>query len=221
MITGRQIRAARALIGVDIINLAETAGVNRDTLAAIEQGTRQPHKGSLAKVVRALTQRGVEFTENEGVRVRPGGLEVFEGPERFDEFYDFLYEHLRKEGGGVCLSVTDETLLARYRSDSAVHYKRMQELHDQGVVTSFRILANKSNFAAKYSYNTYKQQRAASLSPTAFYTFGDCLALISFAHETPPYVVVVQSAPLAAAYVDAFNAAWDAADEPPHPKARK
>jgi hypothetical protein len=168
-----------------------------------------------------LTERGIEFTAGDGVRMRSTGIEVFEGPERFDAFYDFLYEQVKTRGGDICLSVTDETLLARYRSDSAVHYRRMQELRDRGIVTSFRILASKSNFATKYSYNSYKWQRAASLSPTAFYTFADCLALISFTHPTPPYVVVVQSAPLAAAYVEAFKAAWDAAEEPPRPKARK
>jgi transcriptional regulator with XRE-family HTH domain len=221
MISGRQIRAARALLGIDIISLAEAAEITRNTLAAIEQAARQPHKASLSKVVQVLNERGIEFTSGDGVRMRSTDIEVFVGPERFDAFYDFLYEKIKARGGDICLSVTDETLLARYRTDSAVHYKRMQELSDRNVITSFRILANKSNFAAKYSYNIYKWQRAASLAPTAFYTFADCLALISFSHPTPPYVLVVQSAPLSAAYVEAFNAAWQAAENPPRPKSKK
>jgi len=92
MITGRQIRAARALLGIDIVDLAEAAGITRNTLAAIEQAARQPHKASLTRVVRVLTERGIEFTAGDGVRMRSTGIEVFEGPERFDAFYDFLYE---------------------------------------------------------------------------------------------------------------------------------
>jgi hypothetical protein len=45
--------------------------------------------------------------------------------------------------------------------------------------------------------------------------------LVSFLHETPPYVVVLQSVPLASSYQEAFNAAWNAAQDPPKSKAGK
>jgi len=47
------------------------------------------------------------------------------------------------------------------------------------------------------------------------------LALISFEHNTPPYVLVVQSAPLADSYRRAFDIAWAAAKEPPKPTEAK
>ena len=221
MLSPRQIRGARGLLGWDANELAEKADVSAKTVANIEAGRTQAQAGSMESIARALIAGGIEFLPGHGVRMRSTGLEVFEGPERFDAFYDFLYEQIKTHGGGVCLSVTDERLLAKYRANSTVHYKRMQDLRDSGVITSFRILASQSNFASKYSYNTYKWRREASLSPTAFYTFADCLALISFVHPTPPYVIVIQSAPIAASYVEAFDAAWEAAEEPPRPKARK
>jgi transcriptional regulator with XRE-family HTH domain len=215
MITSRQIRAARGLLGWEAVELGRLTDLSRETIANIEAGRTQPREGSLERIAQAFDVAGVEFIGNEGVRLKPNGLEVFEGPDRFDAFYDFLYEKLKTHGGDVCLSVTDERLLGKYRKNSTVHYERMQDLYTRRIVTSFRILAAKSNFAMKYTYNTYKWQPGIDVAPTAFYVFGDCLALISFTHQPAPYVVVLQSAPLAQSYRQAFDIAWDAAKEPP------
>jgi transcriptional regulator with XRE-family HTH domain len=212
-ITSSQLRAARGLLDWSCAQLAELSGVSEPTIHRIETGAVQPHEKSIASIIRAFGVHGVEFSENDGLRRRPDGVEIYEGPERFDEFYEFLYEHLKTHGGEVCLSVTDERLLAKYRKDSELHRKRMKDLCERGIIKSFRVLANKSNFSPWYA--THKLQPGPALSPTAFYAFGDCLALISFAHPIPPYVVVLQSAPLANSYRQAFDIAWKAAKEPP------
>jgi hypothetical protein len=142
-------------------------------------------------------------------------VEIYEGADRFEDFTNFVFEQIKTYGGNICLSVTDERLFAKYRTNTAEHYQRMQELFDRGVIKSFRILANRSNFATKYTYNTYKWQPEETMAPTAFYTFADYLALISFEHTIPPYVLVVQSAPLADSYRRAFDIAWVAGKEPP------
>lgn len=215
MPTGKQVKAARVLLDWDAQDLANKTGLARETIFKMERGTANPKPETVARIVHAFMDEGIEFIDNEGVRRRPQGIEVFEGPERFNEFYDFLYEHLRVKGGDVCLSITDERLLSKYRKNPVAHYERMQELSDRDVIKSFRILAGESNFASDHPYNLYKWQPSLSLSPTAFYTFGDCLALISFVHSPAPYVVVLHSAPLAEAYRQAFDVAWDAAEAPP------
>jgi transcriptional regulator with XRE-family HTH domain len=216
MPTGKQIRAARMLVDWDADDLARRISMSRVSIQNIERGDTRPKPETIDKIIQAFSEVGIEFTENEGLRRRPSGVEIFEGPERFDSFYTFLYEHLKIHGGDVCLSVTDEGLLAKYRRNPSLHYDRMQDLCDKGTVKSFRILANKSDFASKYPYNSYKWQDKANVAPTAFYTFGDCLALITFVHSPAPYVVVLQSASIADAYRQAFDVAWDAAKAPPH-----
>lgn len=215
MITPRQIRAARGLLGWEATELGKRTNLSRETIANIESGRTQAREGSLDRITKVFTDNGVEFTANQGVRLKSSDVEIFEGPGRFDEFYDFLYEHLKQNGGEVCLSITDETLLSKYRKDPLPHYNRMQDLNNQGVIKSFRILTNKGYFSVTdYSYQRYRWRPASSVAPTAFYVFGDCLALISFVHENPPYVVVLQSAPIAASYIEAFDAAWQAGKEP-------
>jgi transcriptional regulator with XRE-family HTH domain len=211
MPTGRQIRAARMLLDWDAIDLAEHVGMSRVSIQNIERGEAQPKAETIEKIVRAFADVGIEFIENEGLRRRQNGVEIFEGQDRFNKFYDFLYDHLKQHGGDVCLSVVDEHLLAQYRKDPDIHRKRMKELVARGDVT-FRVLATESDFVSAYAQ--YKWQPRQSAAPTSFYAFGDCLALISFVHTTPPYVVVIQSAPLAEAYRQAFETAWTNAKPP-------
>ena len=211
MITQRQIRAARALLGWDAAVLAAKAGLTRATVSNIENDLVQAREGTLEKIMRVFDENGIEFIENQGVRFKPQGVSVFEGPDRFDDFYEFLYEHLRKNGGDVCLSVVDERLLAKFRKDPNLHRRHMKELVDNKSVT-FRVLATESDFVSTYAQ--YKWQPRQSAAPTSFYAFGDCLALISFVHTNPPYVVVLQSMPLTEAFRQSFELAWVNAKPP-------
>ncbi|MER2519936.1 MAG: helix-turn-helix transcriptional regulator [Bdellovibrionales bacterium] len=211
MITPRQIRAARALLGWDSADLAEKAGLTRATLSNIENGLVQARVGTLEKLAHVFDQNCIEFTDYEGVRFKPQGIKIFEGPEHYDEFYEFLYAQLKEQGGDVRLSVVDEKLLSKFRKDPDLHRRRMKELVDRGDVT-FRILATESNFVSTYAQ--YKWQPRQSAAPTSFYAFGDCLALISFTHARSPYVVVIQSGPIAEAYKQSFETIWATASTP-------
>lgn len=71
-------------------------------------------------------------------------MEIFEGLDRFEDFHEFLYLHLKKYGGEVCLSIYDELSLARHRKDPEINRSRMRDLVGSGKV-SFRILATESS----------------------------------------------------------------------------
>jgi len=73
MVTSRQIRAARALLGWTQQTLADKALVAVNTLRAIEADKSYPTPGSIAAVQQALACGGVVFLPNgtmgEGVRL--------------------------------------------------------------------------------------------------------------------------------------------------------
>lgn len=83
MITAAQMRAARALVGIDQAKLAEISGVSLATIQRMEasEGNVRGIVDTLTKVVAALNRAGVELIgEDErggrGVRFRlraPGG----------------------------------------------------------------------------------------------------------------------------------------------------
>ena len=58
------------------------------------------------------------------------------------------------------------------------------------------------------AYTEYKWQPAKDFSDATFYVYGDTLALISFAHEQPPLIIMIRSAGFADAYRRLFEIAW-------------
>lgn len=213
MPTGKQIRAARVLAGWEAQDLADKAKVNRETIFKTERGTANPKPETMGKIVRAFAEEGIEFTENQGVRFKPTGVTVYNGIAAFEDFHEFLYQHLKRHGGEVCLSIYDEPSLARYRKDPEIHRSRMRELVSSGKVT-FRILTTNSSWNT-HGYIQFRWLNNQRPLPTGFYAFGDCLALLSFVDPLSPYVVVLESGPMTEAYRQGFNIAWDAAESPP------
>lgn len=73
MITPRQIRAARALIGWSQQQLADKAIVSLNAVTRLERGEVDSRVSTLTAVQKALTKAGVEFlsadTKGEGVRL--------------------------------------------------------------------------------------------------------------------------------------------------------
>ncbi|MDR3448819.1 MAG: helix-turn-helix transcriptional regulator [Alphaproteobacteria bacterium] len=216
MITGRQIRAARGLLDLSQDELAKAANLTKQGISKIEDGSVQPRESTLADIVRVFSERGIEFTENQGVRLKPHSIETLEGRTGFTKFYGLMREHVATHGGDICVSGVDEKLFAKYRDDPEQHRTKMAELLKRQPTLKMRILVAEGdyNFTAS-SYADYRWQPRDSFSPTAFYVFGDCLALISFTHDPAPLVVLIKSAAFAESYRHAFNLAWASSHEPP------
>lgn len=77
MITAPQMRAARALLGIDQKQLAEMAGISLPTIQRMEasEGNVRGVVDSLTKVVEALDRAGIELI-GEGAISREGGRGV-------------------------------------------------------------------------------------------------------------------------------------------------
>lgn len=73
---GRQIRAARALLGWSQGDLCKHAGISRQTLVDLENDTGDPRRSKSDAVEAALRKAGVELFDDGkevGVRVRKVG----------------------------------------------------------------------------------------------------------------------------------------------------
>ena len=71
-ILGRQLVAARGLLGWTQRQLATAADVHLDTIVTWEHGEHQPRESTMQRVVAAIDARGVEFTNGgqPGVRYK-------------------------------------------------------------------------------------------------------------------------------------------------------
>ena len=189
--------------------LAKLAGLSRNAILQIERGEFRARPSTSEKITRVFADAGIEFIENEGIRRRPEGIEIFEGHERFHAFTDYVYQYLKDNGGDVCVSASDERLFNKYRKEPEQYRRNMKTLVEGGKVR-VRILADESNFNSVFA--DMRKLKSQSAAPTSFYAFGLNLALISFAHQSPPYVVLFRNSPFAAAFRQSFEAAWDAAE---------
>jgi DNA-binding XRE family transcriptional regulator len=223
MITPRQIQAARVLLGWDASDLAAKAELSRETISKIENNHVQPHGKSLAAIFRVFNEHGIQFIDTSGVRLKPQNVETLEGSAGFLAFYDNVYEYLRDHGGRVCVSGVNERLYSKSRLDGGAdpeqHRKRMAQLTKSRGDIKVQILVKEGdyNFAAS-QYAEYKWQPAKDFSNASFYVYGDTLALISFAHEPAPLIILIRSAVFAHAYRQSFDIAWANAIRIPHTK---
>ncbi len=83
MITGRQLKAARALAGWEQTDLAEKSGVAISTIRRMESfdGEVGSRTSTLSLVKRALERAGIEFLDDDrpGVRMRAVQVPVARG----------------------------------------------------------------------------------------------------------------------------------------------
>lgn len=63
VVTGRQITAARALLGWRVADLASATGLHRNTLSAYERQTLAVGNAGRERIVKALHAAGVELTD--------------------------------------------------------------------------------------------------------------------------------------------------------------
>ena len=68
-LTGRLCKAARALLGITQVDLANAANVAKQTVVNFERGAHTPYPNNLSAIRRALESEGVSFTVEGGTRL--------------------------------------------------------------------------------------------------------------------------------------------------------
>src|ERR1700684_3532227 len=99
MINADQIRAARALLDWSTSDLAKQAGLTVNGINKIERGHVQAHRETMEKLQDIFETAGIEFLPNSGLKKQDKAVEIFEGPERFHDFTEFVYQHIKRYGG--------------------------------------------------------------------------------------------------------------------------
>lgn len=213
MIAGRQIRAARALLDMSQDDLAQSSGLTPQAIRKIEDGSVQPRLSTIADITRVFHERGVEFTDYDGVRFRPEGLEILSGHTGLIKLLDDVYDHLKLHGGRVLVTgVKNEDWVKNIGDYSAVHIPRMTELVRQRSDIEILSLAPEGDKIMDYSsYTKYRYQSIEHFDPVPFYIYGDNLAIIDFRADPTPKIIIVKSATVAQAFTKQFNQLWQLA----------
>lgn len=215
MVTGRQIRAARSLLGWDAEQLAAAADITRATISRIETDAVQPQGQSLTRILQAFDAQGIEFIDG-GVRQRQQPVEIYEGRTALDRFCMSNYEELSANGGTMVQAGIIEDYFDKYMGAQKDDYMdKMTELCKRQKNVKVQILIEEGDYNFFAPYATYRWQPKRYFSPSPFIVVGNKIALISYTHDPAPLIVVIRSASLADAYRQSFSFAWKSAKIPP------
>lgn len=98
MLSIRQIRAARGLLGVSQAELAKKIGVSAVAMNNIERGNAKARAETLTDILRYFEGEGVEFTDGDGVRFVENVFNTtfYEGPEGAILFFKGIIKNLKR-----------------------------------------------------------------------------------------------------------------------------
>ncbi|MFA6280246.1 MAG: helix-turn-helix transcriptional regulator [Bdellovibrionales bacterium] len=216
MITGRQIRAARALLDISQDELAEATGLTPQAIRKIENGDVQPREGTIADITRAFNEHRLEFTDNQGVRFIPEDVEVLSGDSGFLRFTDLIYTHLQMKGGTIRQLGIEESYFEKCNTNIAeAHRKRMAPLvHSRKDIFVRAILNYGDTQFISTDYAEYRWHPTNAPKPIPYYIFGDSVCIFALEAQPSPKIICISSPIIAAAYTTQFDQVWDMSSIP-------
>ncbi len=217
MITGRQIRAARALLDMSQEELATSAGLTKQGISKIEDGSVQPREGTIADIMKAFRDHGIEFLSDDGVKRKSDSVTKLEGIKDFKFFMDQVYEAAKQSYSldgtkPICICNLDNSLFRKYMGENYLsHVERLKKI--EGLRIKSLAAEKDKNHVSKADYLIYKYLKELKAVIAPFYVFGDKFALINFDAQNPPEILLIESPALAASYRDQFDIMWKIASE--------
>lgn len=105
---GKQIAAARQLLGWSQADLAERAGVSKPSIIRIEKELRTVKDDIRSSITQAFSENNIEFIEG-GARINQKIIEIYEGETCYVRLMDDAYLDLVSSKGEILFSGADET----------------------------------------------------------------------------------------------------------------
>ena len=209
MLKPEQVRAARALLDWSQQELAERAGTARMTIRHIEEGTVQPHRGTIADIVKVFSDHGVEFVGDHGVSRRDDQVVKLTGETVFFRVLDDVIATLRDTRGGealfACVSdaVSPPVVVENYR-----------RLRRSGI--AMRSLVKAGDTCLMGALREYRYLPEKFFHNNATVIYGDKFATMILDPETGAdrAAVIIRNPHVAAAQRNLFDCIWSTAKAP-------
>jgi transcriptional regulator with XRE-family HTH domain len=215
-ITAQQLRSARAYLDLARNDVAAATGVGTQTLADLENGkTDSPRISTLDTLRLFYETRGVEFTDDGGIRPRKVRVIQFQGAEGFQKFMDDVYETVKDQGGEVCLHNANPSNWIKWLGVewNTMHTQRMLGLGK----LNFKITAGHDDFQMIGKHAEYRWLPPTMWNDQSFYAYGDRMALLNF-EDNSVHIVVMHNRKFADGFRTLFNVAWNTVSITPPPK---
>jgi DNA-binding XRE family transcriptional regulator len=205
VVSGRQIRAARALLDLSRDELAQKCGVTSITIRNIEAETVEPQGKTLANILTVFDKEGVEFQDDDGVRMCKQKLKSYSGKAGYRQLLDHIYETLKNGGRIRQFNFGDARYLPLYDDYGDVHLKRMEELKSLDA----RVLVPDSELGSPLSYCSYRTLDETYRDMAPYYVYGDNLILPVNDTGGKREFVSIHSKQVTERYIREFDVFWE------------
>lgn len=209
MITVTQIKAARALLDWNQLDLARAAGLSKPALANVERGSAVPRPETMTAIKTALEQAGIEFTDGPGVRLAHEKLnvEIFRGHDSIARLWHDVLHTLRRGEERLIGYVQEDKYLANTGAEFKTMMQKYKKAGIKGRILSRRGDTNFSDFTSEYRW--VPETRFLDVP---YYVYGNKYAVLLW--NPSPRVIVIENKILADNYRTQFNRHWEAAEKP-------
>jgi len=207
IITGRQIRGARGLLGWSMEDLTAKTDVNRITIRQIESDQVQPQEKTLTKIFSVFDKHGIEFLEDEGVKIRKQQARTYVGKAGYRQFLDHVYETL-KDGGRIRqFNFGDLRYLPYDEGFVGEHLERMAAI--KGLDAKVLEMEGETKVPVSYCEYRYLDKPFRGMAP--WYLYGDYLVVSLNETGSKREFMTIHSKLLAERYVKEFDIFWNMA----------
>jgi transcriptional regulator with XRE-family HTH domain len=203
-----QIKAARAMLDWSQEDLAQATGLAINTIRNLEAGAISPRSATNDLIRQAIEKAGLEFIEREGVRRRLDEIQIHQGVNGCEAFFDDLRQTVHKKGGEiVCLLKSQAMLL---ESCGLAPGGNLEPLERLSAVTPIKCLVTETTEPALFVPAIPCRALAEpNLSPVPYYVYGDKHALMLPEAGGLFRFVVFRSVTLAQSYRSHFGSLWE------------
>jgi len=209
MVTERQIRAARALVGWSAEELASQAGITRATVSNIENKSVAPRTGTIERILQVFEKEGVEFIGTRGVELKNNEIITINGDHVFFKLLDDVMATLKgidkAEALFACVAdkVSTPVVIENYRN-----------LRKLGI--SMRSLVREGDTYLMGELEEYRYIPAQFFHNNATIIYGRKFATMILDPETGEdfSAVIIQNPHVAEAQRNLFNLIWSNAKTP-------
>ncbi len=213
MISTKQIKAARALLDWTQQDLADRAGLNRQSIKNIETSLSRPRKETIADIQTAFEMSGIEFLSGDGVRIADANINVFHGEEGIVALLDDIYETCAANKTDILIANNEEPtdLNEKLTDYLGKHLKRLEKI---GVKERILCKEGDSNFLSPSILYRHIPEKHHSNTPTIVY--GDKLAMLIWG--PPAKITIISDAQYAQSFRNLFEFTWERAQIPDRSK---
>jgi DNA-binding XRE family transcriptional regulator len=207
VITPRQIRAARGLMDWTQGDLADSVGISRSTIAAIEKGTANPSREVMDNIRATFERSRVEFLPQEGVRIRHPAISEDDAPDANRRLLDDIYfvasrYKLQRGTNDILIFGVDEEDTQNSVGDYiSTHLERLREA---GLQEKILCGPDARTFIAPRT--AYRRLSELDPAQNPIHIYGDRIAIVHW--KPKEFVITIESEPIASATRSMFYLLW-------------